>query len=154
MVAYSFKRMLVPAIRIGLGLDPIDQSPGARRPKRQTIRATGKRRHARPGDTLQLYTGMRTKQCELIGEAQCVGSFAIEMDFDAHEITGGCLDLVSMPSQAEMFATPWCIGDRWQLDAFAVRDGFATWDDLCEFWNREHKDVRRFAGTVIYWEPK
>jgi hypothetical protein len=36
--------------------------------KRQTIRRTAR---CRPGDRLQLYTGMRTKQCRKLGEAVC-----------------------------------------------------------------------------------
>ncbi|MEJ0016825.1 MAG: ASCH domain-containing protein [Acetobacteraceae bacterium] len=46
MVAYSFKRDFAAPILAGI--------------KRQTIRAD-RRRHARPGEVLQLYTGMRTK---------------------------------------------------------------------------------------------
>ena len=53
MVAYSLKPRFIPPILSGA--------------KRQTIRAISRRRHAIPGETLQLYTGMRTKQCRLIG---------------------------------------------------------------------------------------
>lgn len=45
MVAYSFQKRFVEPIRSGR--------------KRQTIRADRKR-HARPGEVLQLYSGMRT----------------------------------------------------------------------------------------------
>lgn len=66
MVAYSFKAQFVEPIRAGLGLPTEPQI----RPKRQTIRADRKR-HARPGEELQLYRGMRTRQCFLIGRAAC-----------------------------------------------------------------------------------
>ncbi|MEM6839576.1 MAG: ASCH domain-containing protein [Cyanobacteria bacterium P01_C01_bin.120] len=49
MVAYNFKPQFAPLVESGV--------------KRQTIRARGKRRHARPGEALQLYTGQRTKAC-------------------------------------------------------------------------------------------
>jgi hypothetical protein len=49
MPAYNFQAKFAAMIESGL--------------KRQTIRAIGKRRHARPGDALQLYTGQRTKVC-------------------------------------------------------------------------------------------
>jgi hypothetical protein len=52
MVAYSFQKQFVPAIISGK--------------KRQTIRAFGKRRHAYVGEPIQLYVGMRTKQCAKI----------------------------------------------------------------------------------------
>lgn len=75
MVAYSFKRQFVAPIRIGLGKEVFDAAYRSDsvvlRPKRQTIRAIGKRRHARVGETLQLYTAMRTKQFQLIGKARC-----------------------------------------------------------------------------------
>jgi hypothetical protein len=47
VVAYSFRQQFRPPILAGT--------------KRQTIRADRKR-HARPGEQLQLYTGMRTRQ--------------------------------------------------------------------------------------------
>jgi len=56
MVAYSFKAQFREPILAGT--------------KRQTIRADRKR-HARLGEALQLYTGMRTRQCKLIGRATC-----------------------------------------------------------------------------------
>lgn len=105
MVAYSFKKRFVAPIRAGLGLimkddkgnwlqcesviddgatvshpfDPYKDLAPEARPKRQTIRAIGKRRHARPGETLQLYTAMRTKQCEKIGEARCIAVLPIRI---------------------------------------------------------------------------
>ena len=48
VVALNFKQQFIPPILSGA--------------KRQTIRAIGRRRHAIPGETLQLYTGMRTKR--------------------------------------------------------------------------------------------
>lgn len=74
MVAYSFRPQFVGPITVGLGLSFVNSfgvTPPTIRPKQQTIRAHGKRRHARPGDELQLYTGMRTKACRLIGRARC-----------------------------------------------------------------------------------
>lgn len=51
MVAYSFKRQFGPPILAGT--------------KGGTIR-NDRKRHARPGEELQLYHGMRTKSCTLI----------------------------------------------------------------------------------------
>jgi hypothetical protein len=49
MPAYNFQKQFAPLVQSG--------------EKRQTIRTLGKRSHAQPGNKLQLYTGMRTKQC-------------------------------------------------------------------------------------------
>jgi len=125
VVAYSFKAMFVLPIRAGT--------------KRQTIRATGKRRHARPGDALQLYQGMRTSRCELIALAECQGAHSVSMSFGA----SGKNDHVLIDKKL--------IRGRRHLDAFAVRDGFVDWADLREFWRVNHRGVTTFRGVLIQW---
>ncbi len=49
MVAYNFTASMASKV--------------AGRTKNQTIRPLGRKRHARPGEAVQLYTGMRTKHC-------------------------------------------------------------------------------------------
>ena len=125
MVAYSFRPRF---------LDPIVSGR-----KRQTIRAIGRRRHARPGEALQLYTGMRTKQCRLIGRATCTAVAAVTLRFAAD--AGG--DTVTVDQAT--------VGDR---DAFARRDGFAGWEELRAFWRTAHPAAfaaGAFAGTIICW---
>lgn len=65
MPAYSFKSRFA---------EPILSNQ-----KLQTIRAVGKRRHARVGERMQLYTGMRTKQCKLIATRICSSVHHIEL---------------------------------------------------------------------------
>lgn len=79
MVAYSFKKQFIKPVQAGLGI--LDPSPenSLITPKRQTIRAIGKRRHAREGENIQLYYGMRTKQCTSIGVARCSAVTPIKM---------------------------------------------------------------------------
>lgn len=145
MVAYSFKRRFVDPIRIGLRLDPNDAPPDFVRPKHQTIRAIGKRRHARPSETLQLYTGMRTRQCEKIGDARCVNVVGVRI-----HVNGGRVTIAPGTRDENAFdKTP-------QLDAFAQRDGFSDWLEMQEFWREEHGDTVRlgpFVGLLILWEP-
>jgi hypothetical protein len=50
MVLYGFQKAFAPLVEDG------------RKP--HTIRDDRKTRHARPGEALQLYTGLRTKQCQ------------------------------------------------------------------------------------------
>jgi hypothetical protein len=139
MVAYSFKLRFVEPIRwgLGLGLDLSDEAVRIGEPKRQTIRAISHRRHARPGETLQLYTGMRTKQCKLIGEARCISVEAIRIVVNEHTMPvrlGGEL-----------------IGGG-HLHDFARRDGFDHAEDMHEFWKKEH-GIGPFDGVLIRWEP-
>lgn len=122
MVAYSFQKRFIAPILSGR--------------KAQTIRAVGKRRHARPGDFLQLYSGMRTKHCRLILETRCVSVHSITI------VTG--------------FAWSVTIDGDYRLtslDEFAQRDGFAHLADMQAFWAKHHPDVVRFDGWLIEWKP-
>ena len=137
MVAYSFKKRFAVPIRLGLGIITPTSAPGIFS-KRQTIRALGKRRHAVPGDILQLYTGMRTRQCEKIGDGRCVGAVPISLHFGSSPWVG--YGNVSITSGIA-------------LDVFARRDGFDGWLSMAEFWAEEHPGVRDFRGMLIEWEP-
>lgn len=123
MVAYSFKQRFVDPIRAGT--------------KRQTIRADRKR-HARPGEQLQLYRGMRTKQCELIGRAECIEVVKITILFDDAD------------DEAEGFVLPG-FGFPGGLNGFAIADGFASWGEMKAFWRENHPGVNEFHGTLIMW---
>jgi hypothetical protein len=129
MVAYSFRSRFVEPIQA--------------RAKRQTIRAP-RRRHARPGEALQLYTGMRTKQCRLIGLARCASVWPIRLsikpalhrhDFGEVEYGGRVLNMIQ------------------DLDAFARTDGFDDWWHMRLFWLTEHgPHLDAWEGVMIRWE--
>lgn len=131
MVAYSFKPRFVLPIELG--------------DKRQTIRAPGKKRHARAGETLQLYTGPRMRPRK-IGEATCQ---------DAQEILLAFGDATKRPfvvigeigkAGGEMIIEPAA------LDAFAVADGFADWQALADFWAETHAPLpAEWSGIIIRW---
>ncbi|WP_342106352.1 hypothetical protein [Methylobacterium sp. SI9] len=125
MVAYSFKKQFGPPILAGT--------------KAQTIRAerAGRSRHARPGELVQLYTGMRTRQCRRLGEAQCVEVLPIKMDLIVGLVVAG---------------DGW-IREPGDLHAFAQRDGFPDWWELVAFWTAEHPGVDLFKGVLIRWQP-
>lgn len=120
MVAYSFKPRFVESIRAGT--------------KRQTIRADRKR-HAHAGEELQLYTGMRTRQCQLIGHAPCLSVWPVTLIL--RETPGVVL---------EYFRETY--GD---LDGFARADGFKDWGELAGFWATNHPGVEIFDGVLIRW---
>ena len=135
MVAYSFKRRFVAPIKVGLHLDI--SSP---EPKTQTIRAEGLKRHARPGEKVQLYCGMRTKACFLIGFGICTRVETITIAFRRRRRS----DWLRLDGRIKL--------DRPnELDRFARADGFQDWADLRAFWQKEH-DVADFHGVIIYWQ--
>lgn len=132
MVAYSFQRRFVPAI--------LDGS------KTHTLRGP-RRRHAREGEALQLYTGMRTRQCRLIARATCNRVFGVLLKFS--EWQSFCLfDLVELgPGEFKGRGRLRPIGDP---DAFARSDGFESIDEMGRWW-RENHDVTSWEGFLIGW---
>jgi len=121
MVAYSFRPRFVPPILDGT--------------KDQTIRAPRIRRHARPGEALQLYTGMRTRACRLIRRTICLAAMPCRLDWGGQ---------IHFDVDGERMAPA-------EMDAFARRDGFADVDDMGRFWRAEHPDVVDFLGVAIRW---
>jgi hypothetical protein len=133
MVAYSFKERFIEPI--------LDGS------KAQTIRAHGKRRHARPGETLQLYYGMRTRQCRLIATRECASVHRIVIQVGRTGVDYMILDGT-------------ILGPR-QMRGLAYDDGFGRGDtpalaDMAAFWMAEHGKDRheiKFEGVLIRWKP-
>lgn len=134
MVAYSFKQRFVVPIRVGLGLN----TSNVVKPKRQTIRAIGKRRHARPGETLQLYQGMRQPGCFLIGTAICTDTKSIGIDLSDTDFR-----IVINNSAIGLSAS--------ETRDFARADGFDDEHDMLAFWRSEHPGIEHFEGIVIEW---
>lgn len=120
MVAYSFKQQFVAPILSGA--------------KCQTIRADRKR-HVMAGEETQLYTGMRTKQCRLIGRATCIGTVPVTINLTANFVTVGG-----------------AVYKGWaDLDAFARHDGFEDWLAMRGFWHDNHPGIKIFSGVLIRW---
>lgn len=119
MVAYNFKACFAPLVESGK--------------KRQTIRAEGKRRHARPGDRLQLYTGMRTKACRklLNPEPECTSSQPIEI----HSRLKMLIDDI-----------PQTLTEMRQV---ALNDGFESLEAFHDFFESVHGFP--FKGKLIKW---
>lgn len=128
MTAYNFKARFAGPIR--------------RRVKRQTVRAIGRRRHVRPGELLQLYQGMRTKQCELISAEVCERISPIEIHFRGRR-AWIAIHFQDMPRRK--------LDRPDDLNAFAKSDGFVDWGDLRHFWRVNHPGVVDFEGVLIEW---
>ena len=118
MVAYSFQARFAEPILSGV--------------KGGTIRSD-RRRHTRPGEEMQLYTGMRTKHCRLIARKQCLAVVPIELNFSASQVL----------RNGEVFWDPGI------LDALARFDGFADFGEMTVFWGYRP----RFEGWHVCWLP-
>ena len=120
MPAYNFKAQFVEPIRAGT--------------KHTTIRPCRKR-PTREGDTLHLFTGMRTKACVKIGAYRCVKVqpmiiWPIHMQI--------ILDGIAM-SYAALFE-------------IATADGFVNVADLFKFFSDVY-GTNRLTMELITWEP-
>ena len=124
MVAYSFNARFEMPIREGW--------------KTQTIRAPRKR-HARPGELLQLFCGMRTMHCrKIVEDVRCTAVSELELAFDDKGgIHGVLIDRVAVTD----------------LDVFAVQDGFVDAADMAAFWRKAHPHSWQygFEGFLIEW---
>lgn len=120
MVAYNFQARFAPSILEGA--------------KCQTIRRP-RRRHARPGETLQLYSGMRTRQCRLIGTATCCNVSEVTID-----IADDTIRAISVAGAVVE-----------QLEAFAVADGFRDLADMAGFWMASHGEGL-FRCVMVMWK--
>lgn len=115
MPALNFKKQFAPMVEAKV--------------KRQTIRPSRKNPF-RQGDSLYLYTGMRTKQCRKLGEATCTEVREVRMTE-----SGMKLDGVAMSAR--------------HIDEFARDDGFHGVEDFREFFRSQYGFP--FHGQLIKW---
>jgi hypothetical protein len=148
MVAYSFNTAFVADIE-------------ARR-KRQTIRLPRKR-HARPGERVQLFQGMRTRQCrKIIPDPVCIG--LDDVRFDLRRASAIPVELAATVT-FEVNGIP-LIGAA--ADDYARGDGFrglppaewpvpaaglAPFNHMALWWASIHGPVL-FEGVAIRWEDQ
>lgn len=120
MVAYNFKPQFAPLVEAGTKL--------------QTIRADRRSCHARPGEAIQLYTGMRTKTCRKLLTPDPI-----------------CQSVEPLLIHYELGIK---MSDRWlerdELNQIAVADGFGDWVECFRFFKAVHG--LPFKGVLIKWE--
>jgi hypothetical protein len=114
MVAISFQEQFVPMLLAGT--------------KRQTLRRTAR---CRPGDRLQIYTGLRTKACRKLGEAIC-----LFVDYCALRDSG-----LTFGNKALHPPT---------ADGFAQADGFKDYDAMIAWFHGKY-GPGEFVGRIIKW---
>ena len=118
MPALSFKKQFAEDVESGK--------------KRQTIRARRKDcRNPQPGQTLYLYTGMRTKSCRKLGEAECLRVDPITIEENYFVIVG--VDDLS----------------HYEIVELARKDGFKNARAFYDFFRKTHG--MPFYGFLIKW---
>lgn len=144
MVAYGFKKFFSPQIEDGT--------------KRQTIRGD-RARHARPGEAIQLYEGMRTRHCRrIIADQLCTAVLPIQIRLNelinevvaSIEVNGVFL----LRDEIEEFARmDGFHPDRLQVK-FNGRSARTARENMGLFWRANHPDVDCFDGRLILWKPE
>jgi hypothetical protein len=112
--------------------------------KRQSVRAPRKdgRPHCKVGDTIKLYTGMRTKACRLLAEATVTSVRKIRIEATQMYIDDRLLFSVIHSRDCD------------QTDnEFAEADGFSGFTEMANWFDDIHG--LPFEGVVIEWsEPR
>ena len=121
MVAYNFQKQFADVVERG--------------EKTQTIRAPRKNGHAKVGDNLQLYYGMRTKQCRKLRDAVCTKCLNVTITRDFVRLSGG--DRITMSNSHALIR-------------FASDDGFDSWQQMRDWF--DDKYGLPFSGVLISWE--
>ena len=126
MVAYNFQPRFAAKIQSGQ--------------KRQTIRQLGKRRHARCGEPVQLYTGMRTSACRKLihPDPLCTAVAPIAIS------EAGLTRIAAFSPLNDVEGHP-------LDDDFARADGFETAAEMLT-WSNEAYGLP-FTGFLIIWAP-
>lgn len=130
MVAYSFKKGFIEPIQSGR--------------KQQTVRHQGGKRHARPGEPIQIYTGMRTKACRKIISPDPICTRVDEIRIDVEGMAKGdldeCVKINGIPLSNE------------ELCSFCLADGFDNVTAFVRFWGITH-GCKPFEGVIVHWLP-
>lgn len=115
MGLYNFQQRFVPFIRA--------------RTKKHTIRAI-RANPDKPGNTLHLYAGLRTKKARLIARVICTAIDTIWISG-----TGAVVSINGL-----------CIGDD-EKEELARRDGFSNFQEMMNFWDGRLP----FEGHIVHW---
>lgn len=129
MVALNFKAEFVI---------PIDAGE-----KTRTIRRVRKSGNPEPGKALQLFTGLRTSECEKIRDATCTRVRPVTIDHIGIVLDGRPLIAGDAPAY-QGGPDP----ERWDGD-FARADGFDSFGDMVEFFEKQYG--LPFEGQLIEW---
>lgn len=112
--------------------------------KRRTIRAPRKDgRDPKPGDRLQLYTGMRQSGCRKLRDAECWRVRPVEIDHMGIKIDGRPLWTGDAPAYQGGVDPESYEGD------FVRADGFDSFTEMANFFEQEHG--LPFKGLLIEW---
>lgn len=119
MPLLNFKKQFANAVESGI--------------KRQTIR-TPRKHEIKTGDTLYLYTGLRTSSTRKLRTAKCSSVQIIRIAPDGISFSGDEICELS------------------KMDKFAQADGFNNYSEMLAWFEEQHG--LPFVGILIKWEAE
>lgn len=134
MPAYNFQPQFADAVQSG--------------EKRQTIRAIGKRRHATPGQPIQLYTGMMHKTCRKLikPDPVCTAVQRVRIEKFPAKNKHDC-DFFQMYLDGEVMF-------KHEVRDLAINDGFDSPEAFFQFFDQTYFKKNGdwpFNGLLIRW---
>lgn len=143
MPSVSFQQKLINAVMSGK--------------KPFTVRQINAKRPVKAGDTLYIFSGMRTKQCRKHGEHVCYGVLPITIDYAKKEIAIDGVTLI--PILRHWFATTDIQGSEQDFFDFFEKMKYKnplvlivynknTYDMLTE-WLRDQRTYKQIEGAVL-----
>jgi hypothetical protein len=130
MVAYSFNKRFAGPIQRGI--------------KTQTIRPPRKR-HARPGEAVSLFCGMRTRECfRIVPDPTCTEVLHVELMPMRNRIV-----LHTGRDEVGAMRAIYTIHGPLSLDRFAILDGFSDWAEMKAFWLVTYPEA---SDPELYWD--
>ena len=133
MPAYNFQQQFADAVQSG--------------EKRQTIRAIGKRRHATPGQPIQLYTGMMHKTCRKLIKPDPVCTAVQRIRIEKFAGKNGEADYFAMYLDGEVMF-------KHEVRDLAINDGFDSPEAFFQFFDQTYFKKNGdwpFSGLLIRW---
>jgi hypothetical protein len=95
----------------------------------------------KPGKTLHLYTGLRTKSARLLMRVECSKIESITIEHHPERFLDDDPELYSVTIDDVVL-------DRGECEAFARRDGFEDFDEMMKFWEGRLP----FEGQIVHWK--
>jgi len=123
MSAYNFQRRFASAIKRGR--------------KRCTIRARRKNGYVpKAGERIKLYTGMRTRGCQLLRQVTVKKVTPILIDETEYFVGRVIIEGRPLPQEID-------------FETIIKRDGFGSWPEFAAFFKSQHG--LPFSGYLIEW---
>jgi hypothetical protein len=95
----------------------------------------------KPGKTLHLYTGLRTKSARLLMRVECSRIESITIEYHPERFLDDEPNFFSITINGVLL-------DRDECESFARRDGFESFDDMMNFWEGRLP----FRGQIVHWK--